>query len=157
MRATEFITEIRAGMLQHLKKQFPTWPDYVVNDFLYKNVKNMPSQQEIEEWVTSIKQDYGQVRWQLQQLPIKLDIFDAETQRKIKQRAGGSQNPYSVPNDAERHATQAAMIKQQGVSKEPIIVIKTPQGYDLLEGWHRTIQHLQSFPEGYKGPAWVGT
>ena len=24
-----------------------------------------------------------------------------------------------------------------------------------IEGWHRTIQHLQQYPEGYIGPAWV--
>ena len=156
MRARDFVVEVRAGMMQYLKQQFPTWPDYVVNDLLYKNIKGMTNQQEIEEWLLGIKKDYGQLRWQLQQLPIKLDIFDADTQSKIKQRAGGAQNPHGVPNDAERHATQATMIKQQGVSKEPIIVIKTPQGYELLEGWHRTIQHLQAFPNGYRGPAWVG-
>jgi hypothetical protein len=26
----------------------------------------------------------------------------------------------------------------------------------LIEGWHRTIQHLKEFPQGYTGPAWVG-
>ena len=134
MRFREILAEVRAGMLQYLKQQFPAWPDYVVNDFLYKNVKGMSSQQEIQEFIAFIKKDHGQLRWKLQQLTIKLDIFDAETQKRIKQRAGGSQNPYGVPNDAERHAIQAAMIKQKGVSKEPIIVIKTPQGYELLEG-----------------------
>jgi len=156
MRAEEFVTEVRAGLLNYVKQQFPTWPDYVIQDLLYKNVKNMPTQEEINEYLAMFKQDYGQVRWQLQQLPITLRIFDAETQRKIQQRAGGTKNPYQVPNDAERHATQAAMIQQQGVSREPIIVIKTAQGYDLLEGWHRTIQHLRAFPNGYRGPAWVG-
>jgi GNAT superfamily N-acetyltransferase len=27
----------------------------------------------------------------------------------------------------------------------------------LIEGWHRTIQHLTAFPQGYTGPAWVCT
>jgi hypothetical protein len=60
-----------------------------------------------------------------------------------------------VPKDAERHAQQLKMIQQQGVRTEPIIVAKLNNGYDLIEGWHRTIQHLQQYPEGYTGPAWV--
>jgi GNAT superfamily N-acetyltransferase len=42
------------------------------------------------------------------------------------------------------------------VSEEPIIVAKLSNGYDLIEGWHRTIQHLKEFPQGYTAPAWVG-
>jgi hypothetical protein len=34
-------------------------------------------------------------------------------------------------------------------------MIKTPQGYELLEGWHRTIQHFAKYPDGYTGPAYV--
>jgi hypothetical protein len=61
-----------------------------------------------------------------------------------------------VPRDTERHATQAQLIKQQGgVRKEPVIMIKTSQGYNLLEGWHRTIQHFNLYPDGYVGPAWI--
>ena len=33
----------------------------------------------------------------------------------------------------------------------------TPGGYDAIEGWHRTMQHLNAYPQGYKGPAWVAT
>jgi GNAT superfamily N-acetyltransferase len=32
---------------------------------------------------------------------------------------------------------------------------KHTNGYDLIEGWHRTIQHFARYPEGYTGPAWV--
>ena len=71
-------------------------------------------------------------------------------------REGGSANPYQVPRDAERHAQQLKMIQQNGVSEEPIIVAKLNNGYDLIEGWHRTIQHLQVYPDGYTAPAYVG-
>ena len=48
------------------------------------------------------------------------------------------------------------MAKQQGgVSREPVILIKTAQGYQLVEGWHRTIQHFDKYPNGYTGPAYV--
>ena len=61
-----------------------------------------------------------------------------------------------VPKDKERHATQAALAQQQGgIRKEPVILIKRANGYELLEGWHRTIQHFAAYPQGYTGPAWV--
>jgi hypothetical protein len=61
-----------------------------------------------------------------------------------------------IPRDKERHATQAALAQQQGgVRKEPVIIIKTSKGYELAEGWHRTIQHFHMYPDGYTGPAYV--
>jgi hypothetical protein len=75
----------------------------------------------------------------------------------LASREGGSSNPFQVPRDAERHAQQSQIIQQKGVSAEPIIVAKLSNGYDLIEGWHRTIQHLKAFPQGYTGPAWVCT
>jgi len=156
MRSKEFITELRNKLQDYLQQQFPNWPAYVVNDWLYKNAKGITDSAELADWMQGIKKDYPVSQWRLETLPITLDIFTPETQQRIKLRAGGSANPYGVPKDAERHATQQAMIQTQGVSQEPIIVFKTAQGYDLAEGWHRTIQHLQAYPQGYKGPAWVG-
>ena len=166
MRAQEFIilenviegalNEYRNALYDYIKKQFPTWPDYVVRDMLYSMVKQMKNQQEMDEWLEFVKKDFGKVVWRLEQLPITLDIFTPKTQRMIKQREGGSKNPMQVPRDAERHAQQSKMIQQQGVRTEPIIVAKLNNGYDLIEGWHRTIQHLKAYPDGYTGPAWVG-
>ena len=156
MRASDFITELRQGLAQYIKQQFPTWPEYVVRDLLYKGIKGMSNQDEAESWLSHIKKEYPVRQWKLEKLAITVDIFTPETQQKIKSRKGGTANPWGVPNDAQRHATQQAMIQKQGISKEPIIVIKKPNGYDLMEGWHRTIQHLQAYPEGYQGPAWVG-
>jgi hypothetical protein len=85
-----------------------------------------------------------------------MDMFTPKTQKSIQKREGGSVNPYGVPRDAERHAAQAALAQQQGgVRKEPVLLIKTAKGYELLEGWHRTIQHFVKYPEGYTGPAYV--
>jgi hypothetical protein len=155
MRAFEFLIELRQGLDQYLKQQFPDWPEYVVRDFLYKNIKDMPPN-EMKEWLDFQKKDLPIKQWKLENLKITQDIFDAETQKRLNQRQGGSSNPFNVPKDAERHATQATMIQKQGISKEPIIVIKRGNEYELLEGWHRTIQHLKSYPNGYTGPAWVG-
>ena len=158
MRAREFIIEERKGLYNYYKQQFPTWPDYVVRDFVVKNAKNNKTADEHKEWMAMLKKDFGNAEWELhKELPLSLDKFDANTQRKMADRQGGQANPYGVPNDAERHELQKQMIQQRGVSPEPVILRNTPGGYDAIEGWHRTMQHLNAYPEGYKGPAWVAT
>lgn len=167
MRATEFIVEgLAEGSLNEYRDQLWTWvqskfprtqwPEYVQRDFLYAKAKGNKNQKDLEDFLDEIQRDFGRVRWQLEKLPITLDIFTPKTQRMIQSREGGSSNPFQVPKDAERHAQQSQMIQQKGVSEEPIIVAKLSNGYDLIEGWHRTIQHLKEFPQGYTAPAWVG-
>ena len=149
------LNEYRDALYDFVKSKFPTWPEYVLKDFLYSQAKKIQDKEQLKDWLERNQKDFGQVKWRLEKLPITLDIFTPKTQRMIKQRAGGSSNPMQVPKDAERHAQQLKMIQQQGVRTEPIIVAKLNNGYDLIEGWHRTIQHLQQYPEGYTGPAWV--
>jgi hypothetical protein len=36
-----------------------------------------------------------------------------------------------------------------------VILKKVGDQYELIEGWHRTIQHFKQFQDGYKGPAWI--
>jgi hypothetical protein len=157
MRAQEFVIETRKSLFAFVKQQFPTWPDYVLKDFLYAQAKGIRDQAELDDFLKRNKQDFGNCKWTLTKLPITFDIFTPKTQRMLASREGGSSNPFQVPRDAERHAQQSQMIQQKGVSAEPIIVAKLANGYDLIEGWHRTIQHLKAFPQGYTGPAWVCT
>jgi phage gp37-like protein len=86
-----------------------------------------------------------------------MDIWTSHTLKKLQGRAGGlSDMGMDIPRDAERHATQARLAQQQGgIRSEPVILIKRPDGYELLEGWHRTIQHFHKFPDGYTGPAYI--
>ena len=153
----EGLTETRNSLFAFVKQQFPTWPDYVLKDFLYPQAKGIRDQDELDDFLKRNKQDFGNCKWTLTKLPITFDIFTPKTQRMLASREGGSSNPFQVPRDAERHAQQLKMIQQTGVSAEPIIVAKLPNGYDLIEGWHRTIQHLQVYPNGYTAPAWVCT
>jgi len=154
--AEDTLTEYRNALYDFVKSKFPSWPEYVLRDFLYAQAKGIRNQQELKDFLERNQKDFGQIKWRLEKLPITLDIFTPKTQGMIKQREGGRSNPNQVPRDAERHALQQRMIQQKGVSPEPIIVAKLSNGYDLIEGWHRTIQHLQAYPEGYTGPAWVG-
>ena len=167
MRATEFIVEgVAEGKLNEIRDQLWTWvqskfprtqwPEYVQRDFLYQQAKGIRNQAELDDFLKRNRNDFGKVQWRLEKLPITMDIFTPKTQRMILSREGGSSNPYQVPKDAERHSLQQKMIQQKGVSEEPIIVAKLSNGYDLIEGWHRTIQHLKEFPQGYTAPAWVG-
>jgi GNAT superfamily N-acetyltransferase len=153
----EGLSEARNSLFAFVKQQFPTWPDYVLKDFLYQQAKGIRDQAELDDFLKRNKQDFGNCKWTLTKLPITFDIFTPKTQRMLASREGGSSNPFQVPRDAERHAQQSQMIQQKGVSAEPIIVAKLSNGYDLIEGWHRTIQHLKAFPQGYTGPAWVCT
>ena len=120
-KADQTLTELRQSLDQYMKQKFPTWPAYVVTDMLTKGAKSFTSQEELQDWVEGIKHDYPVKQWRLQKLNITLSVFDNATQQRLIARKGGSANPYSVPNDAERHATQSAMIQKQGVSQEPII------------------------------------
>jgi len=153
----EGLTEARNSLFAFVKQHFPSWPDYVLKDFLYPQAKGIRDQAELDDFLKRNKQDFGNCKWTLTKLPITFDIFTPKTQRMLASREGGSSNPFQVPRDAERHALQSQMIQQKGVSAEPIIVAKLSNGYDLIEGWHRTIQHLKAFPQGYTGPAWVCT
>jgi hypothetical protein len=153
--AEDTLNEYRNALYDFVKSKFPTWPEYVLKDFLYAQAKGIRDKEELKDFLDRNQKDYGQVKWRLEKLAITVDIFTPKTQRMIQQREGGSSNPLKVPRDVERHELQAKIIQQKGVSPEPIIVAKLNNGYDLIEGWHRTIQHLKAYPEGYTGPAWV--
>jgi len=150
----EYLTEIRNPLMNYLKEKLPNTPEYIIQDFFYKNLKDS-NQEEINELIN----EYQNIKWELKtNFPININIFDGETQKRIKEREGGSKNPYQVPNDEKRHQTQKELILKQGLPKEPIILFNVNGKYELIEGWHRTIQLISLFPEGYKYPnVYIGT
>jgi hypothetical protein len=156
MRAIEIINELRDAAFKYAKRLLPNWPDYVLYDWIYKQQGRQPD----PETIKLILKDEGlspDTEWKLiPNMDFTMGMWNPWTIDKLKQREGGKSNPMNVPKDAERHATQAALAKQQGgVRKEPVIIVKKHDGYELIEGWHRTIQHFSMYPEGYVGPAWV--
>jgi len=157
MRIKELLVEYQGGAWRLIRSMVPKhWPDYVVKDWLYSRIPDNIELEDKKAHIQHLLQEYPIRQWRLEKLPITIDVFTPATQEQIRKREGGSKNPNQVPRDAERHAAQAAKIQQQGVSGEPIIVIKQPDGYALVEGGHRTTQALKAFPQGYIGPAWVG-
>ena len=173
MRIKELLVEYRDRMYQYIKSIVPTWPDYIVKDWLYANLAKGETYNKEKGWsfetigkdIPKILNDMGlsvNTTWQLvPNVKFNMDMWEPKTLKRLQARAGGSATSTDpmvhIPaRDAERHATQAALAQQQGgVRKEPVIIIKTPQGYELLEGWHRTIQHFVQYPDGYVGPAYV--
>jgi hypothetical protein len=163
MRAQEFIVEYRNRLLQYVKSLLPTWPEYVLKDWLVPNkgnFSNLPTDS-IKNGIMEKVQGAGLTansKWQLiPDMKFTMDMFEPKTKQRLIGRAGGSSDlGMGIPKDKERHATQAALAQQQGgVRKEPVLLIKSANGYELLEGWHRTIQHFHKFPDGYTGPAYV--
>jgi len=160
----EQINELRDRMYQYIRSIVPTWPEYVVQDWLYKgrgknknyNV-NSDVKGEILEMIADAGLSPNTNPWQLvPNMKFTMDMFGPVSKKNLIGRAGGTSDlGMGIPKDKERHSTQAALIQKGGVSKEPAILIKRPEGYDLLEGWHRTIQHFHMYPNGYTGPAYV--
>jgi GNAT superfamily N-acetyltransferase len=159
----EQITEYRDRLLQYVKSLLPTWPEYVLKDWLVPNkgdFSNLPTDA-IKNGIMEKVQGAGLTpnsKWQLvSDMKFTIDMFDTKTKQLLAGRAGGTSDlGMGIPRDKERHTTQAALAQQQGgVRKEPVILIKTAKGYELLEGWHRTIQHFVKYPDGYTGPAYV--
>ena len=152
----DVISERNQGLWNWYKQQLPDWPDYVIKDFIFVKLKSVSDMEEKKAWIDHIKKTLPNVKWKLEKLNLTFDSFSKDTQEAMKKRDMGKSNPHQVPKDIERHQTQAALLQQRGVSKEPIIVIKKSDGYDLWEGWHRTLQYLKQFPDGFSCPAWVG-
>jgi hypothetical protein len=143
------MSELRNTTLQYFQKQMPNVPDYVVRDLVYKGYKNDPDDAgEIIQWLNS-------KQWQLRLLTVTPNIWNDDTTQKLKSRAGGKSPGFKIPDDAARHEQQKSMLAS-GPSKEPIIVSMVLGRFELIEGWHRTIQSMELWPEGYKQAAWIG-
>ena len=172
MRARDFIVEYRDKMFQYIKNVLPAWPDYVLRDWIYNLARGThragpgwdpqnPNWKFNRETILKMVAEAGlspDTRWSLNpRQQFTMDMWEPGTRQRLIGRAGGSSDlGMGIPRDKERHVTQAALAQQQGgVRKEPVIIIKTSKGYELLEGWHRTIQHFAANPQGYVGPAYV--
>jgi 5'(3')-deoxyribonucleotidase len=160
----ESVDETRDAAWKWLKSYLPTWPEYVLRDWIYNHFRGEwdasgDNPKTVIQRTLDVEGMTPQTRWEfVPNFHFTFDSLHPDTVRRIKERQGGAANPYGIPKDAERHATQAQLAAQQaGVRKEPVILKKVGDRYELIEGWHRTIQHFKQFPDGYKGPAWVAT
>jgi hypothetical protein len=174
MRAKEFVIEYRDRMFQYIKSVLPKWPDYVLKDWIYflargdhqAGVYYKPDDSNDKygfnkETILKMVKDTGlspDTKWQLvPNMKFTMDMWTPEFQKLFTQRIHDvSAGKTDSDRDTQRHATQSNLAgKEGGVRKEPVLLIKYPNGYTLLEGWHRTTQHFLKYPDGYTGPAYV--
>ena len=147
------ISEIRGGFLNWLIQKLPNTPEYVIKDWVYKMIKksdDINTRKGIIDWIDNWVKD---IQWEYKtDFPISMDIFTEKTKNELKNRIGGDVR-HDVDKDVERHQTQQTLLKDKGISKEPIILFKTKDGkYELGEGWHRTTQTFKVFPDGFIQP-----
>lgn len=142
------LNELRVSLLDYIKSKVPNVPEYVVKDFFYPSLKDA-SPDQIEEFI----EEYGNLKWVLEKdFPINLETLGQDTINHLNLRAGGTKNPYGVPSDTKRHEMQQDLIGKRGLPTEPIIMVFENDKYELLEGWHRTIQLFKVYPDGFNYP-----
>ena len=149
-------------LTRYMKSKLPNFPDYVLKDWIKELVADKV---EFDQLLNELSQRFGpldKIIWtrEPQVLNFSLDSFDDYTKKKIELRQGGEVNPSKIPGDVARHDTQAGLIKGKNskdiIIREPVIVFKRGKQYELIEGWHRTIQALKHYPDGYRGYAFIG-
>lgn len=164
------IVELRKGVFRWYKERLPGWPEYVIKDMLYVRIPsdNRNASGEVDWRIQHLSTRYGyndpaDIKWRLETISVTLDAFEPNTRETLEGRLGkhGKEKEKElsggIPKDAERHQTQASLASDRGApSPEPILAVRLPDGsLELLEGWHRTIQSLTKWPEGYKQRAYV--
>lgn len=83
-------------------------------------------------------------RWTLEKIMVKPSDFTIQQQELLKQRKFGEKEAaWGVPNDLARTANQKQIINRQLPGEnQPVIIIKVGNKYDLIEGWHRSMNVL---------------
>lgn len=133
--------------LDVFREWFPTMPEYVLVDFIYKNYAHRP------ERARELIPYYRNRRFRLGEVVVTPALFTPATRHRLEERGAGRLTGFR--DDARKHAVQRARLLAQGPPREPLILRPKPDGMELIEGWHRTIQGLSLWPEGYKQPAWL--
>lgn len=126
----------------------PNWPRYVTNDWFVNDTE--------EEILDKIKkfQLTPDTNWTfLDRLHFTKNMWTLEYQQLYTQRITNSAESSDCQHRLE--AQRRSLQFHNGVNPEPVILSWKGIGYELVEGWHRTVTHFSVYPEGYYGPAWI--
>lgn len=145
------LTETRKGIFNWLKNYLPNTPEYVIRDLIYRNAKEFNDERSIEEIKNWLDEYFVDLKWKHERnFFMSLDIFDDETRKALEEKIEGFMFP---GQDTERHQKQSELLKNRGISEEPIILYLNKDGkYTLGEGWHRTTQAFKMYPDGFVQP-----
>jgi hypothetical protein len=111
-------------------------------------------------------EDFIDLQWSKKVIVVNISDFTKSSQRDMVRRKMGQEEEEGVPNDTQRSEKQKELMDKYGEgNNEPVIIIKTNKGYDLMEGWHRTMSILSLGSDGtnnykkwrkVKIKAWIG-
>jgi hypothetical protein len=154
------INEARQGSLREIiKKILPSWPDYVIKDWISTRVKDQEDLRNLQGWLGELNKMVKPNSWKLHQpMFLTFDMLAPKTRYFMKtKRQFGARNPFMVPRDAERSENAEQLVKTKGMENlPPVIMLQHPNGLELSEGWHRTMAAFRLHPEGFYINAWVG-
>jgi hypothetical protein len=130
------------GLYKSLRTEHGNIPDYVFNEFYKSFHSNFLSKISADTlYAKRVFDKLNKRTWTLERLRLSPKNFNKRTQDLFAEREFGAVNPYGVPRDAERMAIQKTRVFGDG-NNEPIIIFRNSNGYDLSEGWHRTMNLL---------------
>lgn len=154
-----------------MRGYFQNTPEYVFRELFYahngffkKEFVKLLNKDEDE--IEDVFSDWIDLDWNKKIITVNISDFNTDTQKLIKKRKMGNAEISNVPKDLERMKTQKELsIEREGGLNEPVILLETEDGYDLLEGWHRTMNILSLGSDGsnnykkwnkVKLNAWIG-
>lgn len=134
------------GFKRMFQQQHPDMPKYVQNDLYNTRVGHAMNQNPgMQPSQIMSKAGFQNSQWGSPEvLRVSPSDFDYSTQEKFIHRRFGYREETQIRNDSQRTQTQR-QISNYSVGKgtnEPVIMKQTSQGYQLLEGWHRTMSML---------------
>jgi hypothetical protein len=143
---------------------FENAPDYVFKELFYAHdgffkttFMEMVEDEDDEHDIDNMFLEWSDLKWHNKIIDVSIGDFTPQVQELIKERDFGSVNLEAVPDDDKRTLVQRELAaKRTGGHNEPVILLETSSGYDLLEGWHRTMSILKHEPTGAKLNAWIG-
>lgn len=119
-------------------------PPYVFKETIYHSLW----------WIDHV----AKCRWSLEVLDVGLLDFEEVTRQRILERDFGDRAMPGVREDVARTAQQRAQALVEGPGEnEPVILMESPGGWELVEGWHRTMARLpRDGTSRVPLKAWVG-
>jgi hypothetical protein len=154
------LAEAREGVMRNvLRRELPSWPDYVIKDWISSRVKNEEDLKNLIGWIRELNKTVQPNSWKLhQKMFLTFDMLNARSRYFMKiKRAFGDKNPFLIPRDRERLESATELVKTKGMENlPPVIMLQHANGLELCEGWHRTMAAFRLHPEGFYINAWIG-
>jgi len=161
-------------LYNQMRPFFEKTPEYVFRElyfvkdgFFKEEFAKMIADKEDDEEIEMSFMEWIDLKWKKKIIDVNIKDFNSNTQRSMKSRGMGTNSIKEIPSDEIRNSTQREIASNTEPGKnEPVILLKTSRGYDLIEGWHRTMSILSLGTDGtqnyedwdkVKLNAWIAT